>query len=187
MTSGKAATAGVRFTTFLEGTPNAVIADTTLGGLRSSRASMLKVPALPALGAKAAAIIDAVVAEEDRKQERGLKCSDHLVNAVLTADGKFKLDEEVVQKARVQLSKIVKCSVWEPTDQDGVKTDNRGHLLHAWAEAAQDPAMAITPWTWLGSPAGITQGLEAATGLFPPGDKVAEFHPDAGAQRSCAG
>ena len=68
------APAQVRFSTLLKGVPKAVQADESLGGLRASRASMLKVPGLAALGAQTRELIDKAVeaADEASKDEDGV-------------------------------------------------------------------------------------------------------------------
>ena len=174
-------TPGVVFSTHLKGTPRAVAEDTTLGGMRCSLTSMLRVPSLEEFGEQMSECLDQILDEADaaRVAEGLTSYTNVLVEAVINSDETFRLDPGIVEDARTQVAAMVGCEDTAPIDQDGVSTCIRAHLLHDIAAHVGDPAAKVVHWLWDGSPAGVAQDFSEAAGLYPSSeDKIAEFHPD---------
>ena len=139
----------------LRAVPAAVAADDTVGGLRCSRMSVERVPDQHIVGGLVGRAIDEVVSQADnRPRPKGeLTFSEAVEQSIGAPEGQEQIDEAVIDAARLRIAGIVKCSDWEPINEDGFQTDICGHLLHAWAVAGADPAAEVAKWTWEGSPA----------------------------------
>ena len=55
---------------------------------------------------------------------------------------------------------------WPIVGED-ISTPMCGHLLHMWAQGAQDPAAIAATWTWRGAPGGICTDYAELEGLLP--------------------
>jgi len=142
------------------------VQDATVGGFRISWQSTLKGPGHSVIGGKIAACM-----------EKYLDDNSWLEDQCLLGIGRDTSECEVsagaVDAFRVQVASILQGCLQNgpidtnPISSDGYHTAIRGHLLHAWAMAAHDPAADAAAWTFLGARAGITEDMSDIDAVFP--------------------
>ena len=160
---------------YLRGTPAAVAQDHTVGGLRSSHLSVEKVPHMLVVGAKIAQAIEQerCCIENEQTAQGKLTITQQILQA-MGNDVSAPISQEHLNRFRKAVAEVVKCTDSGPIDEDGVKTEICGHLLHAWAEEGRDPASQVATWTWRGSPAGLSEQFKELDSVFPTPKKPLE-------------
>ena len=163
----------------LRGTPHGDAEDFTVGGLRSTRASLDKVPGHKVVGTVVAKVIDSAVQRIDHMQRSmgRTTLTEQVIGAIGNED--MVIDEALVDDVRLKVAQVLKCDDVTAIDTGTYSTCLRGHLLHSWAVAAGDPAANVARWTWEGTPAGLDADFDVLMPVFPPRqtDEVVEELP----------
>ncbi len=163
----------------LRGLVDHEVSDEFLGGLRSAKDSVGKVPGHLVIGDRVAKAIENELSVIDAELfSRGSPSLSSQVFAAIVDSEYVRLDEGLVDRLRSAVGLELGCDNTTAIEEGHCSTSARGHLLHRWAVLANDPAAAVARWTWEGAPAGIDRDFKILDGLFPVAEDNPEFMPE---------